>query len=86
MAKWLEEVKDAAGDVAKEFVVMGLWLVAIYALGEFNKLLSPPDGLIMFKATNYAFPLRWLVEAGEVANVGLFVARSVYKVATRSWR
>lgn len=86
MAKWLDEVKDAAGDVAKEFVVMSLWLVAIFALGELNKLLSPPGGMVMFEDTTYAFPLRWLVEAGEVANVALFLARSVFKVATRSWR
>jgi hypothetical protein len=86
MANWREEVKDALGDVTKEFVVMSFWLIAIFALGGLNKLLSPPDGMVMFEDTAYAFPLKWLVEAGEVANVGLFLLRSVYKVATRSWR
>ena len=86
MAKWLEEVKDAAGDVAKEFVVMSLWLVAIFALGELNKVLSPPEGMVMFSGSAYPFPLKWVIEAGEVANVGLFLARSIFKVAARSWR
>jgi len=86
MASWVDEVRDAAGDVAKEFLVMSLWLVAIFALGELNRLLSPPEGMVMFSGTIHAFPLRWVIEAGEVANVGLFLARSVFKVAARSWR
>lgn len=67
-------------EICEDTLVLAVFLAAIWGLGVANRVLFGADGLTFFEGGRLAFPLSWLLDAGHVSAISVYILRSVWRL------
>lgn len=81
MKSFLDQCWENASHVLSDLLFVAMWLIAIWLVGQIDIRLNPPSGLVVFDGTDYAFKLKWVIQAGELGTIVTFLGKSIIKIA-----